>query len=182
MKIFEIHNGFPTVTAECLMISPFKEIYARDKTKEKTKAYGELQYIYFSADFKSLYLAFDKETREERLVDDFIKIEGWKPDQLVLEGVTKYKEFQHTPTMRFLQANQDAMDSLTEYYSNIDWDELDATGKKPKYDITKVSGSVKQAGDIINNIEKLKEKVAKEQSLSKDKSRGARTGGLMEFE
>lgn len=182
MKIFEIQNNFPTVTTECLMLSPFKEIWERDKTKDKVKAYGELQYIYFSADFKSLYLAFDKDVREERLVDDFIKIKGWKPDELVLAAIKKYREFQNTPTMRFLQANQDAMESLTEYYSNIDWDALDATGKKPKYDITKVSGSVKQAGDIINNIEKLKEKVAKEQSLSKDKSRGQKVGGLLEFE
>lgn len=182
MRLFELSGNFPTVTAECLMIPPFKEIWERDKTKEKTKAYGELHYIYFSADFKSVYLAFDKTTREERLVDDFIKIKGWKPDQLVLEGIKKYKDFQNTPTMRFLQANQDAMESLTEYYSNIDWDELDATGKKAKYDITKVSGSVKQAGDIINNIEKLKEKVAKEQNLGKNQARGGGSGGLLEFE
>lgn len=182
MKLFEIQNNFPTATVECLMISPFKEIWNRDKTKEKSKAYGELQYIYFSSDFKSLYLAFDKEVREERLVDDFIKIKGWKPDQLVVDGMAKYREFQNTPTMRFLQANQSAMESLTEYYLGIDWNELDATGKKPKYDITKVSGSVKQAGDIINNIEKLKEKVAKEQNLNKDKARGDRSGGLLEFE
>lgn len=182
MKLFELQNNYPTVTAECLMISPFKEIWERDKTKDKTKAYGELRYIYFASDFKSLYLAFDKSIREERLVDDFIKIKGWKPDQLVMDGMDKYKLFQNTPTMRFLQANQIAMESLTEYYSGIDWDELDATGKKPKYDITKVSGSVKQAGDIINNIEKLKEKVAKEQNLNKDKARGDRSGGLLEFE
>lgn len=182
MKLFEIQNNFPTVTTECLMIPPFKDIWERDKTKEKNKAYGELQYIYFSADFKSLYLGFDKEYREEKLVEDFIKIKNWKPDQLILQAIKKYREFQNTPTMRFLQANQDAMESLTEYYSNIDWDALDATGKKPKYDITKVSGSVKQAGDIINNIEKLKEKVAKEQNLSKNQARGGGSGGLLEFD
>ncbi len=182
MKVFELQNGFPTITVEALMIPEFKKIWDRDKSKDKIKAYPELQYIFFSGHFKSLYLAFDPKTREERLVDDFIKIKNWKPDQAIIDAISKYKEFQNTATMRFLQANQDAMESLTDYYSSIDWDELDATGKKPKYDISKVSSSVKQAGDIINNIEKLKEKVAKEESLSKDRARGQGTGGLLEFD
>lgn len=179
MKLFEIQNNFPVVTTECLMIEPFKTIWKRDKSKNKDKAYGELQYVYFSSDFKSLYLAFDKDIREERLIDDFIKDKKWKPDQFVKDAIKKYKEFQNTPTMRFLQANQDAMESMAEYFSNIDWDQ--EFNGKAKYDITKVSGAVKQAGGIIDNIEKLKEKVAKEQSLSSTKARGDSVGGIMEF-
>jgi hypothetical protein len=180
MKIFELHNNIPGVTVECLMIFPFKEIWERDKTKGKDVAFSEFQYIYFSADYKSLYLAFDKTTREERLIDDFIKIKGWKPDNLIINAIEVYKEFQNSPTMRFLQANQDAMESMSEYFSNIDWDE--EVNGKAKYDITKVSTAVKNAGGIIDNIEKLKDKVAKEQSLGQDMARGGGSGGLKEFE
>lgn len=182
MKVFEIINNSPIVTVECLLIPEFLEIWKRDKTENKDIAYSELQYIYFKSDYKSLYLAFDSETREEKLLEDFIKKKNWKPDKVILKAIEKYKELQNTPTMRFLQANQEAMESLTDYYSNIDWDELDASGKRPKYDITKVSGSVKQAGGIIDNIEKLKEKVAKEQSVNEGRARGNSTGGLLEFD
>lgn len=181
MKLFEVVSNFPVVTTECLMIPPFKEIWERDKSEDKKKAYGELQYIYFSTDFKSLYLAFDKETREERLLEDFIKDKKWKPDQLVLQGIKKYQEFQNTPTMRFLQANLEAMESMSDYFSNINWDEATPKGM-PKYKLSEVSTAVKNAGGIIDNIEKLKAKVAKEQSLTNVTHRGGGTGGLLEFE
>lgn len=181
MRLFEIVSNTPTVTTECLMISPFKEIWERDKSKNKDKAYPELQYIYFNADYKSLYLAFDKDTREEKLLEDFIKDKKWKADKLVCDGIKKYKEFQNTPTMRFLQSNQDAMESMAEYFSSINWDEVNDRGIA-KYDITKVATAVKNAGGIIDNIEKLKEKVAKEQSVTDNRARGNSVGGLLEFE
>ena len=182
MKIFEIVNNNPVVTTECLLIPEFAKLWQRDKSKTKDTAYSELQYVYFSSDYKSLYLAWDKETREERLVEDFIKKKGWTPDKEILAAIKKYKEFQNTPTMRFLESNQNAMESFTKYYNDIDWDELDASGKRPKYDITKVTTSIKQAGGIIDNIEKLKDKVAKEQNLNEVKARGNSIGGLLEFD
>lgn len=181
MKLFEIQNNFPTVTVECLMIPPFKEIWERDKSKDKAVAYGELQYIYFSSDYKSMYLNLDKPYRDQKLKEDFIKDSKWCPDKLVLKAIETYKEFQNTPTMKFLQANQDAMQSMSEYFSNINWNEANSRGI-PKYDISKVSGAVKNAAGIIDNIEKLKEKVKREQSLNAGKSRGQGEGGIKEFE
>lgn len=180
MKLFEIQNNFPIVTAECLMIPAFKVIWDRDKSKDKSVAYAELQYVYFSADYKSIYLSFDKNVREERLREDFLKDVKWKPDSLVLKAIDAYKQFQKTPTMRFLEANQNAMESMTEYFNSIDWNATN--GKMPKYDITKVSTAVKNAGGIIDNIEKLKDKVAKEQRMSQSVARGNSTGGMLEFD
>lgn len=180
MKIFEISNNQPIVTVEALMIPEFKKVWDRDKTKDKSKAYNELRYIYFSTDYKSLYLSIEEEYRNEKLIEDFIGIKNWKPDKDITEACNKYKEFQRTPTMRFLEDNQKAMESMGKYFRNINWDESTERGM-PKYKITEVSTAVKNAGGIIDNIEKLKEKVAKEQSLGKDTQRGGSVGGLMEF-
>lgn len=181
MRLFELTNNQPTITVECLLIPEFKALWDRDKTKDKSKAYNELRFIYFSTDFKSLYLAIDEEDRFEKLVDDFISIKNWKPDKLILDAINKYKEFQNTPTMRFLEDNQAAMESMGKYFRNIDWKEVNDKGT-PIYSISQVSTAVKNAGAIIDNIEKLKDKVAKEQSLTNTVNRGGGTGGLMEFD
>ncbi len=180
MRVFEIIGNQPTITVEGLLIPEFKAIWNREKTKDKARALNEMCYIYFSTDAKSFYLAYDNETREEMIKKDYFGDTKWKPDQLVLDAIKKYKELQNTPTMRFLQANKNAMESMSNYFNNIDWDEADMNGK-PKYDITKVSNAVKQAGGIIDNIDKLTEKVAKEQSIG-GKARGQSSGGLLEME
>lgn len=180
MKIFELQSGQPTITTEALLIPQFLDVYNSDKSKDKDIAYKQLTYIYFSSDYKSIYLSYDQSIREEMLKKDFIGDTKWKPTKEVLAAIDKYKELQRTPTMRFLEDNQSAMESMGEYFRNIDWEETDQMGK-PKYDITKVTNAVKQAGGIIDNIEKLKEKVAKEQAMNDSKARGQGTGGLMEF-
>jgi hypothetical protein len=179
MKLYEQHNGKPIITEDALRIPQFKKILERDKSKDKTQAYKEFDYIYFKCHFKSLYLSYDATIREQKLVEDFIGIKGWKPDKDLEEAITKFKELQNTASLRFLQANENAMESMCSYFNNINWEEEDSKGR-PKYDITKVSNATKQAGGIIDNIEKLKEKVSKEQSLSNSRARGDSVGGLLE--
>lgn len=181
MRIFELSNNQPIVTVEALLVPEFKKIWDRDKTKDKSKAFNELRYIYFSTDFKSLYLSIEAGDRQEKLAEDFIGDSKWKPDKDIIAACGKYKEFQNTATMKFLESNIFAMESMSKYFRNIDWDEANERGI-PKYKITEVSTAVKNAGGIIDNIEKLKEKVSKEQSLSKDRARGQGSGGLLEFE
>lgn len=181
MKIFELNNNQPAVTVEALLVPEFKKIWDRDKTKDKSKAFNELRYIYFSTDYKSLYLSINSDDRAKKLAEDFMGDEKWKPDKDIISACMKYKEFQNTPTMRFLEDNQSAMESMGKYFRSIDWHE-DTERGQPRYKITEVSAAVKNAGGIIDNIEKLKEKVSKEQSLSKDRARGQGSGGLLEFE
>lgn len=180
MRLFELSNNQPIVTVEALMVPEFKKIWDRDKTKDKSRAFNELRYIYFATDYKSLYLSIEAEFRQQKLAGDFINDIKWKPDKDINIACEKYKEFQRTPTMRFLEDNQSAMESMGQYFRNIDWTE-DTDRGVPRYKISEVSTAVKNAGGIIDNIEKLKEKVAKEQSLGKDTQRGGSVGGIKEF-
>lgn len=179
MKLFELISQQPSITVEGLLIPEFKALYDRDKTKDKSKAFKEMCYLYFTCDYKSLYLAYDIDMREEMIRKDYLdNDQKWKPDKLVQEAIKKYRELQNTPTMRFLQDNISAMESMGKYFREIDWEKTDDNGKAI-YDITKVSNAVKQAGGIIDNIEKLREKVAKEQSVG-GRARGGSSGGLLE--
>ena len=170
MKVFEIINNSPIVTVECLLIPEFLEIWKRDKTENKDIAYSELQYIYFKSDYKSLYLAFDSETREEKLLEDFIKKKNWKPDKVILKAIEKYKELQNTPTMDFLESVKNAMVNMTDYFNNVNFKERDSKGV-PIYKPEIVTRCAKDAGGIVDSIDKLKAKI-KVEIYESDMARG----------
>lgn len=180
MEIFEIVNGEVVVTKECLLIPQFKAIWTRDKDKNKKRAYKEFNYMYFSTNWKSIYLSYDTKTREEKLLQDFIGDTKWKPDPVLLTAIEKYKEFQNTPSMRFLLANREAIESMSDYFSGIDWNMVNDKGT-PIYKITEVSRAAKEASGILDSLGKLEDKVKKELAMADVKARGNSIGGALEF-
>lgn len=180
MKIFQIENGAPVITAEALLIPEFEALYKRDKTKDKSKAVREIAYIYFSTDYQSTYLSYTKDVREERLCIDFMGDKDYKPDTLVLAAMMKYDQLQQTPTMNFLKAARNAMQATEEYFNSIDYFKLDHTGK-PVYKGTEITKMLKDCSGIKDSIDKLIEAVKKEQSNGATQ-RGGGIGGMLEME
>jgi len=180
MKLFEVINNQPQITTEILLVPEFKKIWDKDKSKDKSKAFKELSYIYFSTDYKSLYLAYDPEVREERLLLDFIGDIKWKPDADIKTAIEKYKDLQKTPSIGFLEDAMMAVDATRKYFRGVDYTQLDDSGR-PIYKIKEVTDALKNCEGIINTLDKLRDKVAKEQQLG-TRARGGGTGGLLENE
>ena len=179
MKLFEIVHGSAVVTAECLLIPEFKKVYSRDKSKSKDKATRELAYVYFSTDYKSIYLSFDSKVRQERLNVDFMEDEKYKPDQIILEACKKYEDLQQTPTMNFLKAARNAMESTEDYFNNINYSERDAKNNQV-YKVTDVTRALKDCSGVKDTLDKLLLAVKKEQSKG-EQARGGGIGGEFEM-
>lgn len=181
MKLFEIVNGLPVITAEALLIPEFKALYTRDKTKDKIRATKEIAYIYFSVDYKSIYLSYTKDVREERLNEDFMEDRIYKPDKLVVEAMKKYDELQQTPTMNFLKAARHAMQETENYFMNIDYSERDLRGNAV-YKGTEITKMLKDCSGIKDSLDKLLEAVRKEVASDGGTQRGGGSGGIYEME
>ena len=176
MKIFEIINEQPIVTVEGIMV--FKDLYDRDKDPKKSKFHQELAYVYFLTDYKSLYYSYPEETREQKVIEDFIKVKNWKPDNLVKAAVVKYNEMQNTESLRFLQSARNAMNKLSEYWNTLNVNERNAKGDKT-FKPTDVSRSIADSSKMIESLDKIIEKVRKEEELGR-KTRGDGEGGFFE--
>lgn len=181
MKLFELQSGKPIITLEALLIPEFKKLYDRDKTKDKSKVFKELSYIYFKTDYKSLYLSYEEDMREELLVKDFIGEKGWKPDKDIILAINKYKDFQKTPSIGFLEDAMMAVNATRKYFREVDYSERDIKGN-PVYKVKEVTASLKDCEGVLNTLEKLKKKIEIEQQLSDNKARGGGAGGHFEFE
>lgn len=171
MGLFKLVNYKIDINPDVLSFGPFKEIWDRDTTKDKSVARQELSYVYFMADFKSIYNNYEVSKKEAMVIKDHISNSNWKPDTTIRMAVKRYLEFQETPSMRFLESAKKACDSLIEYFEGINWGLVNEKGAQV-YKVTEVTGSLEKAGKILQSLESLKEKVEKEQNVSDSKIRG----------
>lgn len=178
MKIFELVNNEPVISTEALLIKPFKNIWDSDKSKDKKIAMAKLAYVYYSTDFKSVYLAYTKEYRDEKLGQDLLQDPKYKPEKFVVEAIEKYEELQNTPTMNFLKAARSAQQATESYFKSVDYSKLDSRGN-PIFKGTEVTKMLKDCAGIKDALDKLEEAVKKEQS-SNNTARGGSIGGFLE--
>lgn len=176
MKLFEIKNNQPIVTTEGILT--FRELYDRDTSTDKSRFFQELEYVYFLTDYRSYYLSYPSEEQEQQVIKDYIKIENWKPDEVVKRAIVKYKALQKTESLGLLEDARYALEKIRGYYKSIDFNKRDAKGNQ-LFKITDVTRSIGDISKMIESLEKLKEKVVREEELN-SKTRGGAQGGYFE--
>jgi len=176
MKVFELQNSQPIVTTEGILT--FNELFDRDTTKDKSVFFQELEFVYFYTDYKSYYSSLPEKDREAIIIKDYIKIPNWKPDALVKHSIERYRELQKTQSLGLLLDARDAVDKIRSYYKSIDFNKVDIKGQQ-KFKITDVTRSLADLSKIIESLDKLTDRVKKEQELN-SKTRGEGTGGYFE--
>ncbi len=170
MSIFVLKDGRVQVDPVNLTIPEFREIYDRDLTKDKVTAFNELCYCYHMADYKSVYNNYDDGEKHTKILADYFKGGSFGPDQLILDAIEKYRSLQETPSMRLLKAARKALNKIIEYFNTVDLSERDGKGAIVNRigDLTKSASDI---GKIVESIDKLEEKIKKEQ-LRETKIRG----------
>ena len=154
MKIFELQNNLPVVTTEGIM--SFRDLYDRDTTPSKSRFYQELEFVYFYTDYKSYYNSYPPEEKEAQVIKDYIKIPNWKPDALVLN----------------------ALEKIRGYYRSIDFSKRTVKGESV-FKVKEVTSSIADISKMIESLDKLTQKVQKEEELNV-RTRGNETGGFFE--
>lgn len=170
MQLFQIQDNQPIITPEGLLIPEFAALWRREKSKKKEIATKELSYVYFKADYKSVYQAYLPDVQEKQIIIDVFGKKKWKPDKVVQQAVDKYIELQQTPSMRLLTSFKGAINSLEKYFKGIDFSKTDSKGN-PVYKISEITNALQKAGSIIESLDKVEEKVRKEIS-SENVARG----------
>ncbi len=170
MELFNFDKNQVTVRPHTLLIKEFKLIWDRDKSKNKEFALQELAYVFYIADYKSIYLSTAPEERSAILIDD-LNLKNWKPDSVIEDAIKKYADLQKTMSMRFLDSQRQALEQLMLYFKNIKYENI----SKP----SELSKSMTDTAKILESIDKIEERIRKELS-SKGKTMGDREIGLFE--
>ena len=166
MNVFNYDNGNNRLEInepEILLIKEFKALSNRDKTKNKTRLWKELTYIYLAIDWKSLYNQYSEQERHaEALADSGITEEEFN-DPLFREACRKYKQLQDSnKSIKMLKAAMDAVDQFIDYFTDIvDLNERDVNGK-PVFTAKKVMEEVGMLSEVHDQLVTLENKVKKE--------------------
>lgn len=178
MKLFKYEGYKLHISEEAFVLKPFKEIWNRDKTKNKDKALQELAYIYFMCDPRSDYqYIVDEEDRAKAIKEGEGIDSKWKPDNKVIEAMNFYKTFKPVSAL-LLEDTRIAVDKLRQLLRNIDLTEVDDKGK-PIYTLNTVTATIKQIPSLVKDLDEAEKAIAKE-IMESDKVRGAQEKSMYE--
>ena len=175
IRLFKYEGYEVTIEPEALMLAPFKELYNRDKNKDKSQAKQELAYIYFMGDPRSDYqYLVDPEVRSEEIIKGLGMPKGWKPDAAIDRALKFYESFKPM-SAGLLEDTRFFVDKYREKMRELDFESLEVR-------------ELKEVGAIIKQIPALaKDLDETERTLSKDiiaeaRARGSQTKALLEDE
>ena len=178
MKLFRYEGYKLHISEEAFVLKPFKEIWNRDKSKNKDKALQELGYIYFMCDPRSDYqYIVDEEDRAKTIKEGEGIDSKWKPDSKVIEAMKFYKTFKPVSAL-LLEDTRVAVDKLRQLLRNIDLTEVDDKGK-PIYTLNTVTATIKQIPSLVKDLDEAEKAIAKE-IMESDKVRGAQEKSMYE--
>lgn len=178
MKLFRYEGYKLHISEEAFVLKPFKELWNRDKSKNKDKALQELAYIYFMCDPRSDYqYIVDEEDRAKAIKEGEGIDSKWKPDNKVLEAMKFYKQFKPVSAL-LLEDTRVAVDKLRQLLRNIDLTEVDDKGK-PIYTLNTVTATIKQIPSLVKDLDEAEKAIAKE-IMESDKVRGAQEKSMYE--
>lgn len=155
-------------TKELLTINSFKTIIERDTHKPKERAFKELAYIWFIADYDSpTYLKGLKGKRADEFAKEKVGLpKYWKADEVVLQGIKDYTDCQADVVDDLIS---EILNSFS-YYSrivvkvrksieNIIYSDAAITKDQAKELTDLISGTLSMANSIPAEVSNLKKAV-----------------------
>lgn len=165
VEIFEVDNSIVRPVKEILLISPFKDIWERDKSKHKVTAIKEFSYIYFliSPRKTNPYAGYPDEVKAKEIIKGLWKEEYWEVNELVEEAAKQYSEWlqEASTSMNYYNAVKSGVEETINFFKNVDFNERTEKGA-PVYKVTEVIAALKSANEVLKSLTDLKERVEQE--------------------
>jgi len=170
IKIIDLKDSKIIVAPECLVIEPFKSVWEKDKSKDKTHAFNIIKYTWYYASFKSPFFQHSNVDKHKLIVDHILKEPKFKMTQDLLDCINMYDKIHTTPAMRLFRAVQESINKMEEFFKTAEYNEDSITKiQKAIIDMPKMQEAVQAA---LNNCQK--------ETSTGDTVRGAATLGLFE--
>lgn len=174
IKLFRFENYKLKISEEAFTIAVFRDIWERDKTKDKRIALAELGYVYHFADPRSDYQSIVSEIERENAIIEGEGLLKWKPDELVKDAIEYYCKFKPMASY-LLEDTRTAIDKVRKFLAGIDLNAVDEKGK-PIYAINTVVNAIKQIPVLIKEFDEAEKALNKDlQAVSKMRGNSEKT-------
>lgn len=177
IKLFKYEGYTVSVEPEAVMLTPFKRLWDRDKTKDKRIAQQEFAYIYFMADPRSDYqYIVDEEQRSKEVIQALGMPTKWKPDKHIEAALNYYKSFK--PASAGLLED-------TKYFVNSFRKELrersTTLGDLDMKELKEAMSLVKQVPTLAKDLDEAERTLSRD-IMQENRARGSQVKSIMEDE
>jgi hypothetical protein len=162
--LLTLNNNVVIPSAYALTIPEFEKLTTK-----------ELAFIYFFADHRSSYAAYDEKERKDKLVED-LKVTS-TPN--LHAGLQKYRELADTHAIKLLKSARSAVNKLEQYFKDIDLTVMDENGKLV-YQAKDLVANLSKIGEVIEGLDRLEELVQKQQAKDNPNRAGVKTNKYSE--
>lgn len=164
--LFEVNNNIATPNTETLLISPFKEIWNRDKTISKEVAIKEFTFIELMTSKKrsNPYAGYSDDVRLEKLKELLFKdVKNWKPDKKIEEALKYLDDIQKeaSPTYSYYLSVIEAVEKMKKFFKDFNFNERTDKGV-PIYKPADITRAISDTDNLLQNLNSMKEKVEQE--------------------
>ena len=165
--LFKVEKRRVIPNTETLLIYPFKDIWERDKTKEKVNAIEDFSYIEFCTSVKNTnpYAGISKSKVESTVKKDIITRKDWKEDDLIKEGKKYLDKMQReaSPTYNYYMSAKKAAEKMQDFFDTFDLTrDINVKTGNPLYKPGDITRALNDTSKILKNLDDLKEKVDNE--------------------
>jgi len=172
--LFVIENNIAKPNLETLLISPFKEIWERDRGEDKERAIKEFTFIEFMSSKKRTnpYAGMGDEMRYETLKENLFSA-AWEMDPLIEQALTKIRVFQEeaSPTYKYYTSASVAAEKMRTFFNTFDINERNSRSGMPLYKPADITRALNDTDKVLQNLNAMKEKVEQE-LFEQTKTRG----------
>jgi hypothetical protein len=166
MNLFEIINNNVEFSPQALAIKPFKVIWEKDKSKDKSRAIQELSFVYYMSDERSDYqFLLDEEQREQEIRKDLDIDDKWVREQYINDAIAYYVRVSTTTSTLLLASTRNVIQKISNFLDTVDMDERDLRTNKPIHDIGKITASVEKIPKLVRALNEIEKEIIKEKEL-----------------
>lgn len=164
--LFEVTEKTVFPNPETLLISPFKEIWARDKNKAKIFALEEFAYIEFMSSMKKSnpYRQYAESMKEVKVREAVITKKGWEPDELIIKGIHKVQQFhsEASTTYNYYMSVKKAAEKMQDFFNTTDITAVNEKTGNPIYKPRDFTSAMNDTEKVLSNLKSLEKKVEEE--------------------
>ena len=191
MKLIEFDGTEFTIADEALLVKPIRELFRKDKSKNKEEFWKQMSYMWFMCDPRSNYqYLLDEDERSMEVKTQEGLGSDWKPSPTLLEAMKIYKRQSTTTASLLIEDMRFGLDSIRAIIRKISKavnvesdDDGKDSGNVLAMKLDKALDSMTKACDKIPDLAKKlsdAEKALAKDFASEDKARGNTTMAIGE--
>lgn len=162
MHVIEYNNYTIEPTQEAFLIKPIRDLYNKDKSKNKDKFMQQLSVIYFYTDPRSTYnYILDDDERLKAIIEQEGLPSDFKLTPDLINAIGEYKKHIITTSFLLLQDTKIAVDKVRQFLREVDLTAVDDKGK-PLYTINSITQTIKQIPQLSKDLLEAEKIVSKE--------------------